>query len=89
MPASIVIPHVLLQGSSGLLAVSVGSRAVMGSSVLHMLLLPPPRLRALLADTLYAARTGGVVATLAAADAAVVLDAKRTGFHFRFDRPGE
>ena len=53
----------------------------MGSSVLHMLLLPPPRLRALLGDTLYTARTGGggVVAALAAADAAVAPAAKRTG----------
>ena len=52
----------------------------MGSSVLHMLLLPPPRLRALLGDTLYTARTGGggVVAALAAADA-VAPAAKRTG----------
>ena len=54
----------------------------MGSSVLHMLLLPPPRLRALLGDTpLRTARTGGggVVAALAAADAAVAPAAKRTG----------
>lgn len=53
----------------------------MGSSVLHMLLIPPPRLRALLGDTLYTARTGGggVVAALAAADAAVAPAAKRTG----------
>ena len=60
----------------------------MGSSVLHMLLLPPPRLRALLADTLYAARTGGVVATLAAADAAVVPAAKRTGMKILINTVG-